>query len=342
VLSFLERKGQQVFERYRFSAEGESQAGCPAVAQAKDYQPQVLETARVASALKAVCQDMRQRGLAEVLVTQIERQAPAAVYESAADTVNIHIDEVGVKKQKAQRSEPMTASAATDPPGSKRPMVQNTVARIEHAGQGFTLTGSSLRQVLGFVLAFLLNNALVARRWLFFTDGQRSLQNTIAGFFAWHGAASLLLDWYHVVKKFREELSLACTGREVRNRHVQALLQLLWFGLLDRAIDYLQALPASELKNHKPIERLIGYLERNRNAMPCYALRSHLHLPNSSNPVERSNNLVTARRQKHNGMSWSKAGSHALTALNAVVLNGGVQRWVRQREIALEFVSKAA
>jgi hypothetical protein len=29
--------------------------------------------------------------------------------------------------------------------------------------------------------------------------------------------------------------------------------------LLDRAIDYLQALPALELKNHKPIERLIGY-----------------------------------------------------------------------------------
>jgi hypothetical protein len=54
VLSFLEHKGQQVFKRYGFSAEGEPQAGCPAVAQAKDYQPQVLETARVASALEAV------------------------------------------------------------------------------------------------------------------------------------------------------------------------------------------------------------------------------------------------------------------------------------------------
>jgi hypothetical protein len=42
------------------------------------------------------------------------------------------------------------------------------------------------------------------------------------------------------------------------------------------------------------------------------------------------------------GMSWSKAGSHALTALNAVVLNGGVQQWVRQREIAFEFAVKAA
>ena len=118
-------------------------------------------------------------------------------------------------------------------------------------------------------------------------------------------------------------ISLACTGREIRNRPVPALLRLLWFGLLDRAIDYLQALPASELKNHKPIERLIGYLERNRNAMPCYALRRQLRLPNSSNPVERSNNLVTARRQKHNGMSWSKAGSHALTALNVGVFNDG-------------------
>lgn len=334
VLSFLERKGQQVFEQPGFSAVGEPSVGCQAVSQAEAYQPQVQEARTVTSALATVCQDMRQQGL-------------AAGYESAADTVNIHLDDVGVKEQKAQRSDPVTEPAATlsDPPArtaSKRPTVQNTVARIEHAGRGFTFSGSSLHPVLGFVLAFLLSNGLVARRWLFFTDGQRSLQNAIAGFFAWHGAASLLLDWYHVVKKFREELSLACTGREVRNRHVQALLRLLWFGLLDRAIDYLQAVPASELKNHQPIERLIGYLERNRNAMPCYALRRQLRLPNSSNPVERSNNLVTARRQKHNGMSWSKAGSHALTALNTVVLNGGVQRWVRQREIALEFVPKAA
>jgi hypothetical protein len=29
----------------------------------------------------------------------------------------------------------------------------------------------------------------------------------------------------------------------------------------------------------------------------------------------------SARRQKHNGMSWSKAGSHALTALNAGVFS---------------------
>jgi hypothetical protein len=343
VLSFLERKGQQGFEQHGFSAAGEPSAGCQGVSQAQAYQPQVQEARRVTSALARVCQDM----VAEMVVVEVQQRGLAGGYESAADTVTIHLDDVGVKEPKAQRRDPVTEPAATlgEPPArtaSQRPTVQNTVARLEHAGRGFTFSASSPHQVLGFVLAFLLSNGLVARRWLFFTDGQRSLQNTIAGFFAWQGAASLLLEWYPVVKKFREQLSLACTGRGIRNRHVQALLQLLGLGLLDRAIDYLQAVPASERNNPKPIERRIGYLERNRNAMPCYALRRQLRLPNSSNPVERSNNLVTARRQKHNGMSWSKAGSHALTALNAVVLNGGVQRWVRQREIALEFVPKAA
>jgi hypothetical protein len=53
---------------------------------------------------------------------------------------------------------------------------------------------------------------------------------------AWRSIVAI--GWVPRVKKFREELSLACTGHEIRNRHGQALLQLLWFGLVDRAIDY--------------------------------------------------------------------------------------------------------
>src|SRR5918992_5983242 len=141
VLSFLECKGQQVFEQHGFSAVGEPSAGCQAVSQAEAYQPQVQEARTVTSVLATVCQDMRQRGLAEVLVGEVQQQGLAAGYESAADTVTIHLDDVGVKEQKAQRSDPMTEPAATlsDPPartGSKRPMVQNTVARIEHVGRG--------------------------------------------------------------------------------------------------------------------------------------------------------------------------------------------------------------
>jgi hypothetical protein len=102
----------------------------------------------------------------------------------------------------------------------------------------------------------------------------------------------------------------------------------------------LAAIPKEDIKDSKAIERLIGYLERNRKWIPCYAMRSKLKLPNSSNPVERCNNLVTANRQKHHGMRWSENGSYALTALNAVTANNATKQWVEDRIIPFTLVGK--
>jgi len=71
-------------------------------------------------------------------------------------------------------------------------------------------------------------------------------------------------------------------------------------------------------------------------------MRAKLNLPNSSNPVERSNNLVTAKRQKHHGMSWSANGSHALTSLNALTVNGVARQWLQNRRFDLTWAAKAA
>jgi ribosome-interacting GTPase 1 len=109
----------------------------------------------------------------------------------------------------------------------------------------------------------------------------------------------------------------------------------LWFGLVDKATVYLTEMPATDVKDSAAIDRLIDYLERNRKWILCYAMRSKLKLPNSSNPVERCNNLVTARHQKHHGMSWSKNGSYALTALNAVIINNATVQWVEHRTLPL-------
>jgi hypothetical protein len=67
---------------------------------------------------------------------------------------------------------------------TKCPKVANTVARLEQGAKRFTLSGGSAGQVLRFVLAFLLNNDLLSGRVHFFTDGYKSLQNTIVAFFA--------------------------------------------------------------------------------------------------------------------------------------------------------------
>ncbi len=83
-------------------------------------------------------------------------------------------------------------------------------------------------------------------------------------------------------------------------------------------MEYVRAIPEEDIKSRASLERLVGYFERNRSWIPCYVLRRELGLPNSSNPVERMNNLVTSNRQKKNGMSWSQTGSLAFTVLTVV------------------------
>jgi len=345
VLAFLDKESGRILKSHGFSAEG-TPLPKATIGNAAESPPATLSREKVAEAWRKVEERMHEQQMSASHIAQAAQQQEA-IYEDPAETVNIHVDDVGVKEQKEQRgTEERSETAGTNPSPKedvsmkaerKRPMVCNTVARIERVGKGFTLTGRSVLGVLRCVLAFLLQNDLLRQRWLFFTDGQRSLQNSIVTFFTWHRCMSLILDWFHVGKKCREELSLALKGREVRNRHLKQIVRLLWYGLVSEAKEYLRNIPPEDIKSQPSVERLAGYFERNRPWLPCYALRARLGLPNSSNPVERSNNLVTASRQKKNGMSWSEPGSQALTALTAIVLNGHKHTWVRRRKIPFAF-----
>jgi hypothetical protein len=47
-----------------------------------------------------------------------------------------------------------------------------------------------------------------------------------------------------------------------------------------------------------------------------------LGLRNSSDLVEKANDLVMAKRQKHDVMAWSKEGSVGLASVSSACLNG--------------------
>jgi len=345
VLDFLTRKTESTLKKFRFTSQGIPEADCPVIKEIQDAS--YLEQEKLHAALSAVCDEMTRKGLSAEDIENVEKTIVTnEAYEKAEQCVYIHIDDVGVKEQKQHRDKKGASKepdvTQNDAIKDQRPTVQNTVARIEHTAKGFTLTGRSTAEILAFVLAFLLNNGLFGLNVKVCIDGKRSLQDAIVSFFSWHKNQSMLLDWFHLVKKFKEDLSLACKGREIRNRHLKQLLTLLWFGLIDNAQAYLAAIPATDIKTREAIDRLKGYLERNRKWIPCYAMRSKLKLPNSSNPVERCNNLVTAKRQKHQGMSCSENGSYALTALNAVTINNATKQWTEDRIIPFTWVTKVA
>lgn len=252
-------------------------------------------------------------------------------YEAPADSIQVSIDPVGVKKQKERRD-----GQAKE---QKRAMVYQTVAHLHHQNQSYTLTGQGVKTVLQVVLAFLLHNGLLKYNLLFFVDGQRSLNNSILALFAWFGPVQLILDWYHLEEKCKQLLSMALAGRDLRNQLLDQLLPLLWLGCVDRAMALLQTLEAGSIKNQARLDDLRGYLKRQQPYIPCYAVRQSLGLRNSSNRGEKANDLLVSARQKHNGMSWSPTGSVALAALTALVRNNEYQQWFQSQTIRFSFAA---
>ena len=109
--------------------------------------------------------------------------------------------------------------------------------------------------------------------------------------------------------------------------------RLIWVGEIDQAIQYLEQIDASHIKNPFKMKETIDYLKRKKPYVRCYALRAELGLPNSSNPVEKDNDLNVAARQKHNGMAWSFEGSDALSKITVAFRNKEINEWLNTRTI---------
>jgi len=265
---------------------------------------------------------------------RIDSTAANQLYENPDMSVNVSIDDVGVKKQKE------TGRTPTKTRKESREYVHNTIAHVEKQKQRYILNGTGNESVLRLLIAFLLHNGLLQGHYVqFFVDGARSLHAAILSMFHWLPHFRIILDWYHLEKKCEYELSLALKGSKIRNTVLEQLLPLLWLGKVDAAIAFLQNISMEYLKAGQSVERLIGYFQRNRDYIPCYALRKQLGLRNSSNKGEKANDLCVASRQKHNGMSWSKPGSIALATVTAMHINKEQDNWFSKNKLDFKLVS---
>lgn len=238
------------------------------------------------------------------------------ILEIAEKTIYISVDEIGVRHQKEHRTSEHQKQGA---------FVWNTVSVVETSECTHTLTNGNMRQTFCNTLAYLLEHHLLEKRHLIFlTDGAKEIRKKIEEVFGFR-PYSIILDWYHLKKRCQEYLSMSiCGGKEKRNEILQKLLRILWAGNIDEAIHYLNALPDSSLRPKNKIWDLCAYFEKNRVCIPCYALRSAFHLKNSSNRVEKSNDLIVAHRQKHHGMSWSVCGSGAIAQIQVHLFNSAI------------------
>jgi len=255
--------------------------------------------------------------------------------------VNISSDEVGVKRQTEMRPREEEKVQA------KR--VENTVIHVEMAKEtddpkvassiSYILNSSSVSGAFRVLFGFLCLNGLLGKTLVFFADGAKNLNTTIAEMFDFANI-KIILDWYHLRKKMEETLSLICNNRNYRNEMLQKIMPMLWRGNVNGAIALLQLIDMGMVKNDSSLNYLIGYLERVRATIPNYMLRAALGLRNSSNRGEKANDLIVSNRQKHNGMSWSDSGSITLASVSALQYNNELENWVSNGSISLKMVER--
>jgi hypothetical protein len=322
VMARLERQAVEILHEHGFTAEGTPTEN------AVDHSQQTLVTWPLPQVEQAIRECAPEP---EWVAEMADNPVP---YEDPAHSTQVSLDDVNVKRQKATRKN-------AQEPTQKRKYVHNTIAHIAHAGASYIISGCGIVHVLRLVLAFLLHNHLLQYNLIFFVDGQRTLYTAILCAFAWFPSVQIILDWYHLEKRCKEQLSLALKGRVIRNTLVEQLRPCLWHGCVDRAIALLQTMESTKIKDQKALDTLIGYLERNRPYLPCYAVRKHLGLRNSSNRGEKANDLIVSDRQKHNGMSWSKPGSVALAAITALVRTREYKRWFQTGTLSFSFCPAA-
>lgn len=322
LLDFTEKKSKAIFDKNDFTEEGIPQNA----EEYKDNDVVLIPEGEIKESIESC-------GLTADKVTEIEKNP--VLYEDSSQTVNISIDDVLVKKQKEDR----TAMKKEKSEGGKRKSIPNTIAHIQKDDKFYTVNGYGLLETIRIVIAFLVNNDLLKYRLQFFMDGERKLRIEIFKAFFWFSNIGIILDWYHLNKKCKELLSMALKGRVIRNDVLGKLMPLLWYGMVDKAIEYLNGLNEKLIKNQDVRDNLINYIERNRPYIPCYAVRKKLELRNSSNIVEKCNDLIVSDRQKHNGMSWSRSGSVALAALTALKRNKEYANWFEDGDLKFKLAA---
>jgi hypothetical protein len=246
------------------------------------------------------------------------------------ETVSISFDGVLQHKQREERA-PKGKSSGRVP----KKWLEVTDTSISAGGRNVMFPAKDQEEASRLALAVILANGLESKKFAFFSDGAKSIRNSVYDVWGTH-VRGYYLDPLHLSKKIDEKISLGVKGKKEEKAALKRkLFGIIWAGNVDDFIRCVRDIPDNKIKNKAAIENLVGYVDDKRDMIPCYALRSLLGLKNSSNDAELANRILVTQRGKNAAMSWSKKGSLALAAITACDRAGQLERLVAMEKPSL-------
>ncbi len=281
-------------------------------------QPLEQEKAREVSA--ALCSEVAAAG--SLPLPTIEEAVD--VYDASSKEVLVMTDAIQVKAQKPTREragEPERGKKA------KKKRVSTDLLLLEGRDGSFRCLSADLEGVRSLSE---VARAYLKREWgkhpgsiavVAITDGARSIRSMLEEIFG--PSVRIILDWYHLAKRAYQLLSMVAHDGAERERLEGRLLFLLWRGRVAEAVSYLRSISA---RREEALSSLILYLENHAKEIIDYERRAKAGKPIGSGRMEKAVDRAVGMRQKKKGMSWSEAGSRALSLLKVVEINGEWER----------------
>jgi hypothetical protein len=214
----------------------------------------------------------------------------------------------------------------------KRRFLELGTAYVRTVGGYRYLSGNIAMVLQQLFLLFLLCGGGSMPKVTLLGDGARWIIRFFQERLAAWSLATLILDWYHCRKKCYELTSMICRGRKAKVELLRLLLKHLWRGQVQDAITILEAY-RPQAKNIEKLDELINYLKNRQAYIPNYRERRAQRQYIGSAHAEKGNDLIVARRQKHQGMHWSEQTSDALAALRTLLLNGGWDLYWQKHQV---------
>lgn len=340
----LERQSQEILQSYGI-VEGKNEPN----SEDEKREPQGTEWRYDEKEVRRIAEEYNSKHNSED--EKISETAIQAAYEKPEYTTYVCPDDIGVHKQKEHRKSTPNQMEQGGTGKKHRQYVENTVISVHTQGdkddtsKTHFFAGVGMRMVFLWTLAFLLvNDKLRDKKLIFFSDGAANIRTKVKEIFGFR-LFEIRLDWFHLLKKLEQLLSMGIRSTEKRNEILNKLKNILWAGNVDRALEYIANIDSKNIKSMNALNQITTYLTKHKTEIPCYAIRRYLGLRNSSQSAESANYVLVANRQKTSGMSWSDNGSEALTIIQTVYENGETENWFRSHSFSMlrnPLTSKAA
>ena len=246
------------------------------------------------------------------------------LYGAQSKEVCYFDDGVGVKRQKAKRQDYMYVK--------EKETIQTDVIMIQKpAGESFEYLSRTndadsvpdLESRVGMTLSRMYKGVLLLPL-VAIVDGAQSVRCRVGRMFG--EEVKIILDWYHLKKRVREEMSGMGLKKEEKEILIKNILEELWVGHTPDALIYIDRMVLPQ-KNEQLKEELLNYLQKHESEIVNYGRRQMAGKCIGSGRGEKGNDQVTACRQKKKGSAWSPEGSNALSTFKCIELNGDWEKF---------------